>query len=535
MALTMNQRPKYPVGIQSFAVIRQSGAVYVDKTALVYRLTHQSKYVFLSRPRRFGKTLLASTLQFYFEGRKDLFAGLAIDSFESEWATHPVLRFDFSTPKGTPADDLQRVISLKMHDFETVYGRNELEKTVGERLNGLIKRAFDKTGKQVVVIIDEYDAPMLEALNNGGDLATIRDVMRDFYSPLKACDDYLRFVFITGISTFSQLSIFSELNNLKTITDYDEYASICGITLDELRENFKQGIDSLAAAEGISADDVVEMLRDQYDGYHFSKGMVDIFNPFSLLKAFDSDNIQDYWFQTGTPTFLLDTLRQHKADWHFSIEDLEATKPVSLTRFNASIELLTGPIPLLYQAGYLTIKDYNKNSGLYTLGIPNTEVRVGLLKNLLPLYSDINADDTYDAAMAISANLRDGNYDSALSDIKSLLSSVPFMRGDRDLLADAEKTEAYYHRLFFIIFKMLHNDVSAEVRSAKGAADIVVKTKRFIYIFEIKIDSSAQAALLQIDDKGYATPYLSDNRQVIKIGVNFSTATRTLDQWVAGR
>jgi hypothetical protein len=528
----MSEQPNYPVGIQSFAVIRQTNAVYVDKTDLVYKLTRQSKYVFLSRPRRFGKTLLASTLQFYFEGRKELFTGLAIDSLETEWTAYPVLRFDFSTPKGVPACDLSRALALKMHDYEELYGRNELEKTVGERLNGIIRRAFQKTGKPAVVIIDEYDAPVLEALNNDAEIELVRKVMRDFYSPLKACDDYLRFVFITGISTFSQLSIFSELNNLNIITDYDEYASICGITLQELRDNFQPGIKALAERENCTPDEAVEILRNQYDGYHFSKQMVDIFNPFSLLKAFDSGNVQDYWFQTGTPAFLLQMLSAHKTDWHFSIEDIEATKPVSLSRFNSSLERQSGPIPLLYQSGYLTIKKYIPDYDLYVLGVPNTEVRVGLLMNLLPLYSDVDPEDALDATKTISSYLRNGDPDAALHHVQALLSSIPFMRGDRDILRDAEKTEAYYHRLIFIIFKMLHRQVSAEVRSAKGAADIVVETNKYVYIIEIKLDASAEEALRQINEKNYAAPYLADGRKVTKVGVNLSCKERTITSWL---
>jgi hypothetical protein len=414
---------------------------------------------------------------------------------------------------------------------EELYGKNDKEVTVGERLNGLIKRAFAKTGQQVVVIIDEYDAPMLDVLHNQTELEVVRKLMRDFYSPLKACDDYLRFVFITGISTFSQMSIFSELNNLKIITDYDDYASICGITFQELIDNFQYGINAMAKNSGHSPQSIITMLRNQYDGYHFSKKMVDIFNPFSLLKAFDSGDIQDFWFQTGTPTFLVEMLEKHNHDWQFSIENLETTKPVSLNRFNTSLELQTGPIPLLYQSGYLTIKDYNKQTGLYTLGIPNAEVRVGLLKNLLPLYTSMNPDDALDASRIISVELSNGELDAALNQIKDLLSRIPFMRGDKNIFEDIEKTEAYYHRLFFIIFKMLHRDVSAEVRSAIGAADIIVKTARYIYIFEIKINASAESALRQINAKGYAAPYTTDGRRIIKVGVNLSTEQRTLTEW----
>jgi hypothetical protein len=527
----MTSEPFYPVGIQSFSEIRRLNAVYVDKTDLVYKLTHSSKYVFLSRPRRFGKTLLASTLQFYFEGRKELFDGLAMEHLEHDWIKYPVLRFDFSTPKGVAATDIERVIALKMQDFEELYGRNELEKTVGERLNGLIKRVYLKTGKPVVIIIDEYDALMLDVLPMESELAAVRRVMRDFYSPLKACDDYLKFVFITGISAFSQLSIFSELNNLEIISQSQKYSTICGITKQELIDNFQYGITKMAGDFGCSTDEIINKLIDRYDGYHFCGNSEGVFNPFSLLNALENSDLGSYWFSSGTPTFLVEMLRKHNADRQFSIEDLEDGKPVSLSRFNTSLELQTGPMPLLYQSGYITIKSYNKESGLYTLGIPNSEVRVGLLKNLLPLYSTLNPEDALDASKSISYELKNGNIDAALTQMQALLSSVPYMRGDRGILADEEKTEAYYHRLFFIIFKMLHRDVNAEVHSARGAADITIFTPKFIYIVELKIDSSADAALRQIDEKGYAEPYLADGRKVLKLGINFSTHTRTLSEW----
>jgi hypothetical protein len=487
--------------------------------------------VFLSRPRRFGKTLLASTLQFYFEGRKDLFGGMAMERLEQEWGKYPVLRFDFSTPKGAPAGDIERVITLKMQDFEAQYGRNEMEKTVGERFHGLIKRAYLKTGKPVVVIIDEYDAPMLDALPNEVDLGTVRRSMRDFYSPLKACDDFLKFVFITGISAFSQLGIFSELNNLDIISQSPKYNAICGITKQELISNFQYGIAKMATEFECSTDDVLAKLIDRYDGYHFCGNSEGVFNPFSLLNALRDSELGSYWFRSGTPTFLVEMLKKHVGEWDFSVEDIDEGKPVSLSRFNTSLELQTGPLPLLYQSGYITIKSYDKELGLYTLGIPNSEVRVGLLKNLLPLYSKLNPDDALDASKSISYELRNGNIDAALMQVKALLASIPFMRGDREILNDVERTEAYYHRLFFIIFKMLHRDVNAEVCSAHGAADITIFTSHYIYIVEIKINSSADMALRQIDDKGYAAPYLTDGRKVIKLGVNFSTETRTLTEW----
>jgi hypothetical protein len=308
--MAMNTQPYYPLGFQNFSEIRRLKAVYVDKTDLVYKMTHTSKFVFLSRPRRFGKTLLVRTLQCYFEGRKDLFSGLAIEQLEQDWKQYPVLRFDFSIPKCIPADDWARALTLKMQDYEELYGRNDREFTVGERLSGLIKRAFQQTGTPVVIIIDEYDAPMLEVLHSQSELEAVRKVMRDFYSPLKACDEYLRFVFITGISMFSQLSIFSELNNLEIISRSSDYASICGITGQELLDNFQYGIEQLSTKLGCTTSEVVARLRDAYDGYHFCGDSEGLFNPFSLLNAFKQNEIGSYWFRSGTPTSLIEMLKK---------------------------------------------------------------------------------------------------------------------------------------------------------------------------------------------------------------------------------
>jgi AcrR family transcriptional regulator len=506
-------------------------ALYVDKTELIYRLANHSKYVFLSRPRRFGKSLLSSTLRYYFEGRKDLFTGLAMERLEKEWIEYPVLRFDLSTLKGVPADDLNRALNLKMTDYEEIYGRNQLEVTACERLTGLIKRAFNKTGKRVVVLIDEYDAPMLEVLHSQSELEAVRKVMRDFYSPLKACDDYLRFVFLTGISMFSQLSIFSELNNLEIISRSEEYASICGITKQELVDNFQYGIKKMAADLSCTEDEVLVKLKDRYDGYHFSKNSEGVFNPFSLLNAFKRRELGSYWFASGTPRALVEMLKKYKRDGKFDVEMLDNLEPVSPAKFETPLEMQTGPLPLLYQAGYVTIKNYDEDASVFVLGVPNSEVRVGLMENLLPLYADVESIDVSSVTLRASAALRKGDIDKAMQLFQSMLASIPFMRGDKDILADAEKTEAFYHRIFFFFFHMLNNEVYAELRSSKGAADVVITTPKYIYIVEIKIDASADTALQQIEEKGYATPYLADGRQIVKLGISFSTDTRTVTDW----
>jgi hypothetical protein len=526
--------PIYPIGIQDFSELRNMNCVYVDKTELIYRLTHTSKYVFLSRPRRFGKSLLSSTLEYYFEGRKDLFTGLAMEQLETVWTQHPVLHFDFSNPRNVEVDDLERALGLKLVDFEDIYGRDEREVKLGERLRGLIKRAYAKSGQKVVVLIDEYDSQILDVLHRESDVDKVRHIMRDFYSPLKELDKYLRFVFFTGISMFSQLSIFSELNNLDIISNDKEYASICGITEQELLDNFQEGIKTMSEKYRCSTDEMIAKLKSSYDGYHFAEGTEGLYNPFSLLNAFRKNELGRYWFASGTPRSLLEMLKVYQRQGKFTPEMLENIVPVSVPTFQTPLEMQTGPIPLMYQSGYITITGYNPRTDLYILGIPNSEVRVGLMQNLLPLYADVDSLKVESAVAQASAALRDGKVDDVMRLLQSMLASIPFMKGDKDILGDAGKTEAYYHRIFFFFFHLLYNEVTAEVRSAKGATDVVVKTPKYIYVIEIKIDSTPEAALQQVEDKGYATPYLTDGREVVKLGVNFTTATRTIDRWLIG-
>jgi hypothetical protein len=529
----MESSPKYPVGIQSFEKIRTSGMLYVDKTDLIYKMTHAFESVFLSRPRRFGKTLLTRTIQSYFEGRKELFEGLAMERLETEWVKHPVLHFDFGGLKEESVANLKERLGEMLEYYEDIYVGERRGSSLGGRFAKLIRRAYEQTGQRVVLLIDEYDVPMLHVLTAPHKIAQVRTVMHEFYSQIKPSNDYLRFVFLTGISTFSQLGMFSELNNLVNITNMNEYAAICGITLPELKDNFQYGIHQLATECRCTADEMAERLREQYDGYHFTDKMVDIFNPFSLLNAFVAGRLDDYWFQTGTPTFVIDMLRARKGQWKFNVEDIDHTEPMAFNRFSTPLEQARGPLPFLYQAGYLTIKACTEEKK-YVLGVPNTEVRLGLLHNLIPLYSAMDPDDALDRSIDISAALRNGDYDSALRMVQSFLAAVPFMEGDREILANQEQREAYYHRLLFIIFSLLHNGARAQVRQAVGMPDIVVTTRQYIYIIEVKLDSTPEVALQQIEEKHYAAPYLTEGKQIIKLGVNFSSATRTLGEWKRG-
>jgi hypothetical protein len=430
--------------------------------------------------------------------------------------------------------ELRSSIELQLEDYEQLYGVDAKDAPPAIRFSRIIKNAYKQTGQKVVVLIDEYDAPLLEVLTEPENLVEVRNFMRKFYSQIKNCDEYIRFAFLTGISTFSQLGMFSELNNLRNITNDDEYASLCGITLPELKDNFQYGIRRFAEKMGCTSDEMVDKLREQYDGYHFTKGMVDIFNPFSLLNAFRSCELNSYWFQTGTPTFAINMLKAHKGEWKFSIDDIDALPPANLSEFSTPLEQATKPLPFLYQAGYLTIKAYPGTGDKYILGVPNGEVRIGLMKNLIPLYTAMEPDAVYNVATDISYALSQGDYDTALNLIRSFLAGIPVMQGEESSLKDMRAREAYYHKQLFIIFRMLHDDAWAEVQQAVGRPDIVVKTRKYIYVIEVKLDSTPAIALEQLEAKQYAVPYAMDNKELVKLGVNFSSETRTIDAWERG-
>jgi hypothetical protein len=457
-----------------------------------------------------------------------------MERLETEWTKHPVLRFDFSNVKGYDMSELSRTIEQRLEDYENVYGANPKDVTPGNRFYGLIRNAYKQTGQKVVVLIDEYDAPLLEVLTEPEKLAEVRGFMRKFYAQIKNCDEYIRFAFMTGISTFSQLGMFSELNNLRNITNDDEYSAICGITIPELKDNFQYGIRKFAEKEDCTFNEMVEKLREQYDGYHFTKGMVDVFNPFSLLNAFSDCELNNYWFQTGTPAFAIDILKAHKWEWTLDIDDIDALPPVNFSEFNTPLEQATKPLSFLYQAGYLTIKSYPGTGDKYILGVPNGEVRIGLLKNLIPLYTALDPDKVYNVATDISYTLSQGDYDTALNLVRSFLAGIPVMQGEEASLQDMRARESYYHKQLYIIFRMLHDDAWAEVQQAVDRPDIVVRTRKYIYIIEVKLDSTPKVALEQIEAKQYAVPFAMDGREIIKLGVNFSTEKRTIDAWERG-
>ena len=509
---------RYPIGIQNFEDLRNNDCVYVDKTELIYRLTHTNKVYFLSRPRRFGKSLLVSTLEAYFLGKKELFQGLAMETLEKDWTVYPVLHFDFSVSKYITADMLSAVINRQLLLWEKIYQREEGETTFSLRFEGIIRRAYKQTGKQVVVLIDEYDSPMLDSNHNDEVQKEIRNIMRDFFSPLKAQGQYLRFLLLTGISKFSQMSIFSELNNLQNISMRDDYSAICGITEQELRTQLQIDIEQMAQANKETYEEACVHLKQQYDGYHFSKNCVDIYNPFSLFNAFAQKSYENFWFSTGTPTFLIDILRHADFDVR-ALEGVEATDE----QFDAPTEQITSPIPVLYQSGYLTIKGYDRNFQIYRLAYPNGEVRKGFIESLLPSYVHLPAQNNTFYVVSFLRDLMKGDVESCLERTRSFFASIP-----NDL---ENKTEKHYQTIFYLLFRLMGQYVESEVKSSVGRADVVVQLQDVVYVFEFKYDGTPEEALAQIDSKQYAIPYRADGRRVVKIGVNFDSATRTIGGW----
>ena len=509
---------RYPIGIQNFEQLRNRNCVYVDKTALVYKLANTDSVYFLSRPRRFGKSLLVSTLEAYFQGKKELFKGLAMESLEKDWTVYPVLHIDFSMTKYTELADLTGQLRINLIRWEEIYGKGEGEIAPAERLNGIIRRAYELTGKPVVVLVDEYDAPLLDSNSNLSLQRELRDEMRKFFSPLKGLGQYLRFLFLTGISKFSQLSIFSELNNLQNISMRDDFSTLCGITEQELLTELKPDIERMAEANKETYEEACVHLKQQYDGYHFSKHCEDIYNPFSLFNAFNAKEYKNFWFSTGTPTFLIELLQRADFDVR-SLEGIEATDE----QFDAPTEQITNPIPVLYQSGYLTIKGYDPDFQTYRLAYPNKEVRKGFIESLLPAYVHLPGPNNTFYIVSFIRDLRKGDIESCLERTRSFFASSP---NDLD-----NKTEKHYQTIFYLLFRLMGQYVDAEVKSAIGRADVVVRMTDTVYIFEFKYDGTPEEALAQIDSKQYAVPYQADGRAIVKIGVNFDSATRTIGGW----
>lgn len=517
----------YPCGISSFQDLRQRGCVYVDKTDLVYEMT-RTKHVFLSRPRRFGKSLLCSTLKAYFEGKKELFDGLRIMEKEKEWKAYPVIHFSISSIKDNAIEDMPMALGCLLNTYEEKYGRDESEKTPGKRFQGIIKRARQQTGMQVVVIIDEYDSPMLTHMHDEESKVKVRQILQEFYQTLKDCDENERFVFITGITKFSQMSIFSTLNNLSNITMDRVYASICGITESELHKVFDKDVEMLAEDQEITKEEMYHELKNKYDGYHFCEVSEDIYNPYSLLLAFFHKKLDSYWFASGTPTFILEELKRNGTD----ILTLDGAESEA-EEFDQPAEGMVKPLPLLYQAGYLTIKDYNKVTRSYILGLPNAEVRGGLMKNILPYINGTDRSDNSSYAAIIRNALYAGDYDKAKTTLQSFLKSIPYMQQGKDYLKDLATLEAFYQRDLYIFFSGMSALVQCEVMMADGRVDMAMRMGDKLFVCEFKVSANAKTAIDQIDTKKYYEPWRATQRKIIKIGAQFDINNRTLKNWIA--
>ena len=512
----------YPIGIQTFERIRKEDKLYIDKTEYIYRMAHTSgTYFFLGRPRRFGKSLLVTTMQSYFEGKKELFKGLAIEKLEKEWTEYPVLHFDMSGGKHMDKEQLEEYLDYRLQEEEKKWGVTKPVKGANNRLIDLINTAYEKSGKQVVVLIDEYDAPMLDVVHEKEQLDMLRNMMRNFYSPLKYSEAKLRFVFLTGITKFSQVSIFSELNNIINISMSDEYAGICGITKEELLTQMSEDIDEFAKSQELTREETIAELKENYDGYHFSAKSPDVYNPFSLLNCFSTREFGAYWFSSGTPTYLIKMMRKFKV-MPTNISKMYAKS----SAFDAPTENMTAITPLLYQSGYLTIKGYDKFSKLYTLDLPNKEIKVGLFESLLPNYLEGMFAQNGDVAIAqMSVLIRQDNMDGALQLLQTFLGTVPY--------CNVTNYEGHYQQMLYIIFSLLTGYVvDVEVHTPKGRLDIVMLTHTRLYIIELKLNKNAQAALQQINLKNYAQRFALCGKPVSKVGINFDSTTGNIEDWV---
>ena len=504
-------RKLYPIGIQTFERIRKEDKFYIDKTEYIYRMTHtDGTYFFLSRPRRFGKSLLVSTFHSYFEGKKELFEGLAIEKLEKEWNEYPVLHFDLSKGKHMEKAQLEEYLGYLLEDYEQKYGIENHRNGNNNRFNDLIEVVYRKTGKQVVVLIDEYDAPLLDVAHEKEKLDVLRNTMRNFYSPLKGNESMLRFVFLTGITKFSQLSIFSELNNITNVSMDEPYAGICGITKEELLTQMSDDIDALAEHLELSREKTIQELKDHYDGYHFTWPSPDVYNPYSLLNCFAKQKMDSFWFGSGTPTFLIEKMRE----FHVLPSQLGKVRAKAAS-FDAATERMTSLTPLLYQSGYLTIKDYEKKIDVYTLDFPNKEIEVGLFDSLLPGYLGSEIDAGRVVVADISTYINNGEMDEALQLLADFLETIPY--------CDNTHYEGHWQQTLYIMFALLTNyDILVEQHTAKGRIDITMETADTIYVMELKFNKSAEEALAQIEAKHYADAFKMSGKKVVKIGLNFS-------------
>ena len=507
----------YPVGVQNFEKVILGGYEYVDKTALIYELFNTGSYYFLSRPRRFGKSLLLSTLEAYAQGKKELFKGLALEKLERDWTVYPVLHMDLNTEKYDTKASLENKLELTLKQWEGEYGYNPDEYSVATRFEGVIRRACEQTGRRVVILIDEYDKPMLQAIGNEDLQNEYRSTLKAFYGALKSMDGCIRFALLTGVTKFGKVSVFSDLNNLMDISMDDRYVEICGISEKEVHAYFEEDIHALATATGLTYEETCAELKANYDGYHFTENAVGMYNPFSLLNTFAKKKFGSYWFETGTPTYLVELLKLH----HYPIEDLEhivTSQPVLDSIDTAS----TDPIPVIYQSGYLTIKGYNKMFENYTLGFPNREVEQGFFKFLLPNYASVSVSKSPYQIQCFVEEVMAGKVDDFFERLKTMFADIPYEL--------AHDREVHYQNILYIIFKLMGFYVQVEYHTSRGRIDLVLQTQDYVYIMEFKLNGSADEALAQIREKGYDAPFAKDSRTIYRIGVNFSDELRNIQE-----
>lgn len=508
----------YPIGVQSFAEVRGRNNVYVDKTRLMHKLISQGKYYFLSRPRRFGKSLLISTMEAYFSGRKDLFQGLAIDTLETEWKEYPVLHFDLNAKKFDTSEDLYDLIGRQLERYEDKYETEAVDKSLDGRFYNLIMTIAEVTGNQVVILVDEYDKPLLQTIGNV-DLQNIyREALKAFYGVIKSCDSQIRFAFLTGVTKFGKVSVFSDLNNLDDISMDPAYYDICGISEQELCQYFDNVIDTLAKENELTKEQAYERLRSEYDGYHFCDNVLGIYNPFSVLSTLRKNRFGNYWFETGTPTYLVELLKRSD----FQLDKIDGYK--------TGKDVLNGidpdsPIAMIYQSGYVTIKDYDSEFDLVTVGFPNKEVERGFLLFLLPFYTSLKKEDSNFFVSRVVQALKNGNAEEFMIYMKSLFAGYPY-----DLIKDSEN---HYQNVVYLTLKLMSvYMVDAEYRTCDGRIDLLFRTDKYIYVMEFKYNGSAQEAMAQIESKGYSLPFIMDSRKIIKVGVNFCGKTRNIEEWI---
>ena len=534
---TMTITRKLPVGIQSFEKLRRDGYIYVDKTAFVWNLVQGSNPYFLSRPRRFGKSLFLSTLAAYFRGQKELFKGLYVEKAEeaqavqdgrAAWQEYPVFYFDFNTGQYELSDALDESLRYFLTIEEKKYNLQNNGLSHAKRFTSLIQAAYEKTGKQVVILVDEYDKPLLQTMGVNEELnEQYRNTLKAFYSVIKTCDQYIRFAFLTGVTKFSKVSIFSDLNNLNDISLLPKYAGICGISQSELEMVFTLEIQSLAQANELTYDETLRQLKQNYDGYCFARGAENMYNPFSVLRVFDGQIFQSYWFSTGTPTFLVNYLKEA----HYFIPDLDGNVELTESGLQTYRAVAQDALPILFQAGYLTIKDYIRDLRLYRLGFPNDEVRYGFLENLLPAYSNVQFDQAGTSVARFVQDIREGNVDSFMERMQAIIAGIPYDNFDKESLKLREQN---YQTAVYLIFKLMGQFVQTEVHCSTGRADCVVETTDAIYIFEFKLtgNGTAEDAINQIKEQKYAAKYKAEGKKIVLIGTSFDEETRTIKDWV---